>query len=156
MSESITIQSLWNVKFPTQSEEQSLSDIVGTAKYLIVYFYPKDNTPGCTTETKSFQEHLTALQALDTAVVGVSRDSVASHQKFADKYDIEFPLISDKESQVCNAFAVIKEKSMFGKIGFGIERSTFILDNEGNLLKEWRKVKVPEHVEAVIEAIKSL
>jgi len=88
--------------------------------------------------------------------VGVSRDSVGSHQKFVDKYNLEFPLISDKESQVCNAFKVIKEKSMFGKLGFGIERSTFLLDKEGNLLQEWRKVKVAEHTEAVIEAIKSL
>ncbi|MGL4674143.1 MAG: peroxiredoxin [Wohlfahrtiimonas sp.] len=156
MSESITIQSLWNVKFPTQSEEQSLNDIVGTSKYLVVYFYPKDNTPGCTNEAKAFQEHLATLQSLDTAIVGVSRDSVGSHQKFVDKYNLEFPLISDKESQVCNAFKVIKEKSMFGKLGFGIERSTFLLDKEGNLLQEWRKVKVAEHAEAVIEAIKAL
>ncbi len=156
MSEAITIQSLWNTKFPTQSEEQSLSDIVSSAKYLVIYFYPKDSTPGCTNEAKAFQEHLATLQSLDAAVVGVSRDSVGSHQKFADKYNLEFPLLSDKESQACNAFGVIKEKNMFGKLGFGIERSTFLLDTQGNLLKEWRKVKVAEHVEAVIEAIKSL
>lgn len=150
------IKTLWQQNFPTQSDDQSLQSIAKDHKYIVVYFYPKDNTPGCTNEAKAFQENLAALQALDTAVVGISRDSVKSHQKFADKYGLKFPLISDKESVICQAFGVIKEKNMFGKIGFGIERSTFVMDQEGNILQEWRKVKVAEHVEAVITAIKAL
>lgn len=151
-----TIQSVWNTNFATQTEERSLSDIAATAKYLVVYFYPKDNTPGCTTESIDFQTNLATLEDLNTALVGISRDSAKSHDKFACKYDLQFPLLADTESKICEAFDVIKEKNMFGKIGFGIERSTFILDQEGNILKEWRKVKVPDHVKEVIETIKSL
>ncbi len=155
MSE-LNLSSIWNTKFATQSDEKSLSDIAQTAKYLVVYFYPKDNTPGCTTEAKDFQANLSTFKSLDTAIVGISRDSAASHDKFACKFNLEFPLLADTESKICDAFDVIKEKNMFGKIGHGIERSTFILDKEGNVLKEWRKVKVPDHINDVIESIKAL
>ncbi len=155
MSE-LNIASIWDTKFATQSDEKSFSDIAQTAKYLVVYFYPKDNTPGCTTESNDFQANLSTFTALNTAIIGISRDSASSHDKFACKLGLEFPLLADTDSKICDTFQVIKEKTMFGKIGFGIERSTFILDNQGNILKEWRKVKVPDHVNEVIETIKAL
>lgn len=150
------IQAIWNQSFPTQDAETSLQSIAEPTKYIVVYFYPKDNTPGCTNETIDFQAQLAKFKTLNTAIVGVSRDSVGSHQKFATKLELAFPLISDQDEIVCKAFNVIKEKNMYGKIGFGIERSTFILDDSGKILKEWRKVKVDGHVEEVIEAVQAL
>lgn len=154
MSEAI--QAIWNTEFPTQDGEKSISSLATDAKYVVIYFYPKDNTPGCTTESIGFQANLENFTSNDAVVIGISRDSATSHDKFACKYDLKFSLLADTDSKICNAFDVIKEKNMFGKIGHGIERSTFILDTDGNILKEWRKVKVDGHVEEVLETIKSL
>ena len=117
---------------------------------LVVYFYPKDSTPGCTTEAQGFRDSIDAFKAAGYTVVGISRDSVKSHQNFVCKQELNFPLLSDKEETVCKQFDVIKEKNMYGKKVMGIERSTFVLDANGDLLKEWRKVKVAGHVDEVL------
>ena len=117
---------------------------------LVVYFYPKDSTPGCTTEAQGFRDSIDAFKAAGYTVVGISRDSVKSHQNFVCKQELNFPLLSDKEETVCKQFDVIKEKNMYGKKVMGIERSTFVIDANGDLLKEWRKVKVAGHVDEVL------
>ena len=117
---------------------------------LVVYFYPKDSTPGCTTEAQGFRDSIAAFKATGYTVVGISRDSVKSHQNFVCKQELNFPLLSDKEETVCKQFDVIKEKNMYGKKVMGIERSTFVIDANGELLKEWRKVKVAGHVDEVL------
>ena len=117
---------------------------------LVVYFYPKDSTPGCTTEAQGFRDSIAAFKAAGYTVVGISRDSVKSHQNFVCKQELNFPLLSDKEETVCKQFDVIKEKNMYGKKLMGIERSTFVIDANGELLKEWRKVKVAGHVDEVL------
>jgi len=131
-----------------------LSDYKG--QNLVLYFYPRDNTPGCTTEGQDFRDHYTKFRRRKTVVLGVSRDSVASHDKFREKQKFPFDLISDPDEKLCRKFDVIKEKNMYGKKVMGIERSTFILDDKGVLRAEFRKVKVPGHVEAVLEEIKKL
>ncbi|NLA51453.1 MAG: peroxiredoxin [Alcaligenaceae bacterium] len=132
----------------------SLSDFSG--KYLILYFYPKDNTPGCTNESKDFRDQYEAFKSLNAEIVGVSRDSLKSHQNFIDKYELPFELIADTEESLCNQFDVIKDKNMFGKIGRGIERSTFLINPKGVLIAEWRKVKVAGHVDEVFTTLKEL
>ncbi|WP_208123168.1 peroxiredoxin [Cysteiniphilum halobium] len=124
--------------------------------YLVIYFYPKDSTPGCTTESIGFTEHYNDFAKVNTKILGVSKDSLSSHEKFKAKYNMPFELVADTEKLLCDAFAVLKEKSMFGKKYMGIERSTFVIDKQGKLIKEWRKVKVPGHVEEVLAFIKSL
>ena len=123
---------------------------------VVLYFYPKDNTPGCTTEGQDFRDAHGKFKRKNTIVLGVSRDSVKSHDNFKAKQSFPFDLISDPDEKLCNAFDVIKEKNMYGKKVMGIERSTFIIDEKGILRKEFRKVKVAGHVEAVLEAIKEL
>ena len=123
---------------------------------LVVYFYPKDSTPGCTTEAQGFRDSIDAFKAAGYTVVGISRDSVKSHQNFVCKQELNFPLLSDKEETVCTQFDVIKEKNMYGKKVMGIERSTFVLGADGALLKEWRKVKVAGHVDEVLAFVQSL
>ena len=122
---------------------------------LVVYFYPKDSTPGCTTEAQGFRDSIAAFKAAGYTVVGISRDSVKSHQNFVCKQELNFPLLSDKEETVCKQFDVIKEKNMYGKKVMGIERSTFIFHN-GKLVKEYRKVKAAGHAEQVLEDLKTL
>ncbi len=122
--------------------------------WLVLYFYPKDNTSGCTQEAKDFSSHYTKFTKLNCAVVGLSRDSIKSHHKFIKKVDINHPLISDEDESLCNYFEVLKEKSMYGRKYIGIERSTFLIDPEGNIQHEWRKVKVPNHVEEVLKTLK--
>ncbi|MBP9049856.1 MAG: thioredoxin-dependent thiol peroxidase [Alphaproteobacteria bacterium] len=129
-----------------------LSDFAG--KYLVVYFYPKDDTPGCTKESCSFNESLGDLQKINAQVVGISRDSVESHQKFKAKYNLSFPLLSDDSGEVCNAYGVWAEKSMYGKKYMGIERSTFLIDGTGKILRVWSNVKVDGHSEEILAAIK--
>lgn len=131
----------------------SLSDFKG--QYLVLYFYPKDNTPGCTNESKDFRDQYEQFKALNAEIIGVSRDSLNSHQKFIDKLELPFQLIADTEETLCKQFDVIKQKNMFGKIGFGIERSTFLIDPEGKLIAEWRKVKVAGHVDEVLATLKA-
>lgn len=131
-----------------------LSDYKG--QKLVLYFYPKDNTPGCTTEGQDFRDNYAKFRRRKTIVLGVSRDSVASHDKFKDKQKFPFDLVSDPDEKLCKKFDVIKEKNMYGKKVMGIERSTFILDEKGVLRAEFRKVKVAGHVEAVLEELKKL
>jgi thioredoxin-dependent peroxiredoxin len=123
---------------------------------LVIFFYPKDMTSGCTLEAQGFRDHAAAFRRAGTAIVGISRDSVASHAKFTLKEKLPFPLLSDGDEKVCRLFDVIREKSLYGRKYLGIERSTFLLDAAGVLRREWRKVKVNGHVEEVLEAAKSL
>ena len=140
---------------PTNGGGQfSLADAAG--KYLILYFYPKDDTPGCTKEAIGFSEARAAFDAQKAMVVGVSRDTVKKHDKFIGKYDLRFPLISDEEGSLCEAFGTWVEKSMYGKTYMGIERATFLISPDGKLLHIWRKVKVPGHVEEVLAQLQSL
>jgi thioredoxin-dependent peroxiredoxin len=132
----------------------SLVDAAG--KYLILYFYPKDDTPGCTKEAVEFSEESAAFEAQNAMVVGVSRDTVKKHDKFISKYDLRIPLISDEEGSLCETFGTWVEKRMYGKTYMGIERATFLISPEGQLLQMWRKVKVPGHVEEVLAQLKSL
>ena len=125
-------------------------------KNLVFYFYPKDNTPGCTKEGEDFRDNYSVIKKLNTEVIGVSKDSVTSHQKFVQKFNFPFNLISDENEKVCNLFNVIKEKNMYGRKYMGIERSTFLIDTNGKLIKEWRKVRVKGHVDDVIESIKEI
>jgi thioredoxin-dependent peroxiredoxin len=123
---------------------------------LVLYFYPKDDTPGCTTEGQAFRDHYKAFQKAGADIVGVSRDSVASHEKFKAKYEFPFELISDADEELCAIFNVMREKNMYGRKVMGVERSTFLIDEQGVLREEWRKVKVPGHVEEVLAAVKTL
>ena len=132
----------------------SLKDAAG--KKLVIYFYPKDMTSGCTRESQDFRDLYPKFRRAGTLVVGVSRDSVASHDKFAAKESLPFPLLADAEERLCTLFAVIKEKSLYGRKYLGVERSTFLLDGSGRLKQEWRKVKVPGHAEEVLEAAQRL
>jgi thioredoxin-dependent peroxiredoxin len=119
-------------------------------KPLVLYFYPKDDTPGCTNEAKAFSVLMPEFAKADVAVLGVSKDSVKSHAKFIAKYDLQVALAADIDGSVCDAFGVWVEKSMYGKTYFGIERATFLIDAEGRIGQVWRKVKVPGHAEAVL------
>jgi thioredoxin-dependent peroxiredoxin len=132
----------------------SLKDFEGQP--VVLYFYPKDDTSGCTAEACAFRDRLPDFSKLKTAVIGVSRDDAASHDKFKTKYRLPFPLASDEDGKVCEAYGVWTEKSMYGRKYMGIERSTFLIDGKGMLRGVWRKVKVPGHVEAVLEAVKAL
>jgi peroxiredoxin Q/BCP len=123
---------------------------------VVLYFYPKDDTSGCTAEACAFRDQLPDFSRLKTTVIGVSRDSAASHDKFKTKYRLPFPLASDEDGKVCEAYGVWAEKSMYGRKYMGIERSTFLIDGNGVLRGVWRQVKVPGHVEAVLEAVKAL
>jgi thioredoxin-dependent peroxiredoxin len=138
----------------TGGESWRLKDAAG--KKLVVYFYPKDMTAGCTRESQDFRDLAPEFRKAGTLVVGVSRDSVASHEKFTTKEKLPFPLLSDPDEELCKLFDVIKEKSLYGRKYLGIERSTFLIDGKGVLRHEWRKVKVPGHAEEVLEAAKSL
>jgi peroxiredoxin Q/BCP len=131
-----------------------LSDYRGN--HLILYFYPRDNTPGCTTEGQDFKQHFNDFEALNTIIFGISRDSLASHQKFKAKYDFPFQLIADPDETICNIFDVIKMKNMYGKQVRGIERSTFLINPDSELINEWRKIKVKGHTELVLETIRQL
>lgn len=127
------------------------SDLKG--KKVVLYFYPKDNTPGCTTESIEFQGLKDKFEKLNTKILGISRDSIKSHEKFKDKYDFSFDLISDESEEICKAFDVIKEKNMYGKKYLGIERSTFLIDEDNKLIAEWRKVKAKGHAQIVLDHI---
>ena len=138
----------------TNKDEFILKDQMGG--YVVMFFYPKDNTPGCTQEGLDFSNNLTKFKKLNTKIYGVSRDSIKSHDNFKNKYKYKFDLISDPDEYLCNLFDVIKEKNMYGKKYMGIERSTFIIDPKSTLIKEWRKVKVNGHSDEVLQYIKNL
>jgi peroxiredoxin Q/BCP len=125
-------------------------------KNVVLYFYPKDDTSGCTKQACGFNDSMPEFEGVDAVILGVSRDSVASHDKFKKKYGLNFALGSDEEGSVTEAYGVWKEKSMYGKKYMGIERSTFLIDAKGVLRREWRGVKVPGHVEEVLEAVQAL
>jgi peroxiredoxin Q/BCP len=132
----------------------SEADLIG--KRTILYFYPKDDTPGCTKEAQAFRDMIEAFQQAGVAVVGVSTDSVASHQKFKAKHGLNFPLLADQERTLAEAFGVWVEKSMYGKKYMGLERASFLIDEAGVVRQVWRKVKVPGHADAVLAAAKAL
>jgi peroxiredoxin Q/BCP len=136
----------------TSGEDFSLSDYKG--KYVVLYFYPKDSTPGCTLEGQEFTKLIKKFRSLGALVFGVSRDSLKSHNNFKTKQCYEFDLLSDQDEKLCQIFDVIKEKNMYGKKVIGIERSTFLISPEGKLIQEWRKVKVTGHAAEVLEALK--
>ena len=135
----------------SDGKEHKLSDYKG--KKVVLYFYPKDNTPGCTTEACDFRDNIHQIANLNAVVLGISKDNLNSHNKFREKFNLPFILLSDEDKVVCNLYDVIKEKNMYGKKVLGIERSTFILDEEGNLIKEFRKVKVKGHIEEVLNSL---
>jgi peroxiredoxin Q/BCP len=138
----------------TDGKTFQLSDLQG--KNVVIYFYPKDNTPGCTLEGEDFRDAHAQFAKHHTVIVGISRDSVKSHDNFKCKFAFPFDLLSDSDEKVCQLFDVIKEKNMYGKKVMGIQRSTFLIDKEGILRAEWRGVKVPEHVEEVLARVKAL
>ena len=126
-------------------------DLLGTP--LVLYFYPKDDTPGCTTEASEFRDLYKQFQKMKVRIVGVSRDTPESHRKFKEKYSIPFELLSDTESKLCDAFGVIVEKNMYGKKSMGVQRATFLIDDKGTIVKAWPKVKVDGHVEEVLSSL---
>ncbi|WP_026182596.1 peroxiredoxin [Leeia oryzae] len=138
----------------TGAREIKLSDYAG--KWVVLYFYPKDNTPGCTTEGMNFRDLHEAFVALNAVILGVSRDSVKSHENFKSKMTFPFDLLSDPDELLCNAMGVMKMKNMYGKQVRGVERSTFLFSPTGELVKEWRGLKVPGHVDEVLATLKQL
>ncbi|MDD1014784.1 peroxiredoxin [Pseudomonas rubra] len=138
----------------TSGQTISLSELKG--KQVVLYFYPKDSTPGCTTEGQGFRDQHVAFAAANTLVFGVSRDGIKSHENFKAKQAFPFELISDKDEVLCQLFDVIKLKKLYGKEYLGVDRSTFLIDKDGVLRKAWRGVKVPGHVEAVLAQAQAL
>jgi peroxiredoxin Q/BCP len=138
----------------TGEQTLSLNDFKG--KNLVIYFYPKDATPGCTTQGQNFRDSYQKFKKLNCEILGVSRDSIKSHERFKEKQQFPFDLLSDEDETVCQLFDVIKLKKMYGREYMGIERSTFLIDETGKLQQEWRKVKVKGHVDEVLEAVKKL
>ena len=138
----------------SDNQEHKLSQYRG--KKVILYFYPRDNTPGCSTEACNFRDSNDVFINKNAIIIGISRDSLKSHTKFIEKFNLPFILLSDEKEEVCNLFNVIKEKNMYGKKVFRIERSTFIINEEGILVKEYRKVKVKDHVSTVLKDLELL
>jgi len=144
-------------KLPTVSLDDDTGETLSTkallGSWLVLYFYPKDDTPGCTSETQQFRDLYPKFRKKGADVIGVSRDSVASHQKFKAKYDVPFRLLADVDSELCNAFGVIVEKNMYGKKSLGIQRSTFLIDPKGKIAHVWPKVSVNGHAEDVLSKL---
>jgi thioredoxin-dependent peroxiredoxin len=139
---------------PATGGEFTLSSLRG--KKVVLFFYPKDNTPGCTQESLQFRDHYDQFKAVGAEVIGISRDSVRSHDNFKAKLELPYTLVSDADEAICTLFNVIKMKKMYGKEVRGIERSTFLLDAKGVLRQEFRGIKVPGHVEAIVEAVQAI
>ena len=137
-----------------ENNQISLSDYKGS--FLVLYFYPKDKTSGCTIQSQDFRDYKKKFANKNCNIIGISRDSIKSHKSFTEKESLNFPLISDPDETMCNAYGVMKEKSMYGRKYMGIERSTFLIDPEGTIIREWRGVKVPCHVEEVYQALCSM
>ena len=143
------------VSLPLDGGEMlSLTDL--RPQNVVLFFYPRDATPTCTKEAVSFSQSKGDFDKLNTVLVGISKDSIKTHEKFIIKNDLKIPLLSDSENEICEAFGVWTEKSMYGKTYLGIERSTFLIDGFGNVVKEWRKVKIKDHVADVLSAITNL
>ena len=138
------------------TDNMTLSNKDFDGKNVVIYFYPKDSTPGCTIEGQDFRDNYEMFQKLNTEILGVSRDSIKSHDNFKLKQSFPFPLLSDPDEKMCKSFDVIKLKSMYGKEYLGIDRSTFLVSSEGKIIKEWRSVKVKGHVQEVLETVKNL
>ena len=138
----------------TGNKTVELSELKG--KNIVIYFYPKDATPGCTIEGQNFRDNIRKFSLLNTVVLGVSRDKISSHEKFKKNQKFPFDLLSDEDEKLCKIFNVMKEKNMYGRKFFGIERSTFLIDKKGILRNEWRKVKVKDHVKDVLQTLKKL
>lgn len=138
----------------TGDQNLSLTDFKG--RILIIYFYPKDNTSGCTREGQDFRDLYAQFTAAGADILGVSRDSVKTHENFRNKHEFPFHLLSDSEESLCKQFDIIHEKTLYGRKYMGIVRSTFLIDGDGVLQQEWRKVRVPGHAQAVLEAVKEL
>jgi len=138
----------------TDGQTFTLSDARG--KHLVIYFYPRDNTPGCTTEAQQFRDLYAQFKKINCEVVGVSRDSIQSHENFKAKFTLPFALLSDTDETACNLFGVMKQKNMYGKQVRGIERSTFVFDKEGRLRHEWRGLKADGHAQEVLDFVTTL
>ncbi|MGY8816019.1 MAG: peroxiredoxin [Gammaproteobacteria bacterium] len=138
----------------TGDQTVKLSDLKGSN--VVLYFYPRDATPGCTTEGQNFRDEIKKFSSRKTKIFGISRDSIKSHEKFKSNQCFPFDLLSDEDEKLCDLFEVIKEKNMYGKKVMGIERSTFLIDDKNILRQEWRKVKVEGHVDEVLQAVKDL
>ena len=138
----------------TRDKKLSNDDFKG--KKLIIFFYPKDNTPGCTLEGQDFRDNYQEFKKLNAEIIGVSRDSIKSHQNFREKQSFPYDLLSDTDEKMCKSFDVMREKSMYGKKYIGVDRSTFMISSDGLVLKEWRSVKVKGHVQEVLEALKEI
>lgn len=134
-----------------QDGKISLSSLQG--KWVVLYFYPKDNTSGCTAQACDFRDQKSHFEDQDAVILGISKDSLKSHQKFRTDHALSFPLLSDETGEICQKYGVWAEKSMYGKKYFGIERSTFLINPEGKIAAEWRNVKVPQHVESVLKTL---
>lgn len=155
MSELTTGDKAPDFSMPTnEGKTATLSDYKG--RKLVLYFYPKDDTPGCTKEACAFRDNLPHFEKIDAAILGVSKDSVAKHEKFIKKYDLNFPLAADEDGSVCEAYGTWGEKSLYGRKYMGIDRATFLIDANGKIARIWRKVKVDNHAEEVMKAIKEL
>lgn len=142
--------------FTAQSTQGELSSQALAGQAYVLYFYPRDNTPGCTTQAQNFRDLLEEFTAAGIKIIGVSRDTMGSHERFATKQELPFALISDPDEQLCELFGVMKLKNMYGKQVRGIERSSFLIDANGVLAQEWRGLRVPGHVEQVLEAARTL
>ena len=148
-------KNIHNLKFQNNEDEiLSFSKFLG--KYLILYFYPRDNTSGCTKEAKDFSNLKLEFDSLNTVVIGISSDTYESHNKFISKHDLKIELISDIDNNICQHFGVWVEKNMYGKKFMGIERSTFLIDPSGIIIKEWRKVKVTSHAEELLNYLRKI
>ncbi|MDP9727502.1 thioredoxin-dependent thiol peroxidase [Alicyclobacillus tolerans] len=135
-------------------ETVHLSELKGQP--VVLYFYPKDDTPGCTKEACAFRDLAGQFSAIGAKIYGISRDNVQSHEKFSEKYQLNFPILSDPDETVCNAYGVIREKNMYGKKTIGLERTTFVIDSEGKIAKVFRRVRVDGHADKVLEVVRSL
>ncbi|MEO6986319.1 MAG: peroxiredoxin [Paralcaligenes sp.] len=142
--------------FKAQSTQGEVSPSSLMGHSAVLYFYPKDNTPGCTAEAQDFRDKYTDFLAANCKVIGISRDSLKSHENFSEKQNLPFPLISDDDETLCQLFNVIKMKNMYGKQVRGIERSTFLVDTHGVLLQEWRGLRVPGHISEVLQTVRQI
>ncbi len=144
-------------KFSAEAtSEQTISNQTYKDKNVVIYFYPKDSTPGCTIEGQEFRDNYKKFKKCNTEILGVSRESIKSHENFKSKQNFPFELLSDPDEKVCKAFDVMKMKSMYGRQYMGVDRSTFIVNDQGKIIKEWRSVKVKGHVQEVLETVQKL
>ena len=154
------VKNLEGKKCPKFSAEATSEQVISNQTYknknLVIYFYPKDSTPGCTSEGQEFRDNYKKFKKYNTEILGVSRESIKSHENFKSKQNFPFELLSDPDEKVCKAFDVMKMKSMYGRQYMGVDRSTFIVNDQGKIIKEWRSVKVKGHVQEVLETVEKL